>query len=72
MKWALSAIFLVLSFTCLPLAAQENGQALGLTNVKRFVEVLGDRLWVESEKGLGAIFFFNLAQNWPLDRAIYV
>ena len=26
MKWALSAIFLVMSFTCLPLAAQESGQ----------------------------------------------
>jgi len=26
MNWALSAIFLVMSFTCLPLAAQESGQ----------------------------------------------
>jgi len=34
-----------------------------LTNVKRFVEAIGDRLWVESEKGLGAAFFFTLPKT---------
>jgi hypothetical protein len=40
-----------------------QGAGLGLTISKAYVEMLGGKIWVESEVGKGSIFYFTLPYN---------
>lgn len=40
-----------------------QGAGLGLSISKAYVEMLGGKLWLESEKGKGSVFYFTIPHN---------
>jgi len=49
-----------------------NGAGLGLSITKAYVEMLGGKIWVESEVGEGSTFYFTLQHHAKADEKIGV
>jgi PAS domain S-box-containing protein len=47
------------------ISRQYSGTGLGLTISKNLVELLGGKIWLESERGQGAVFYFTLPVILP-------
>jgi signal transduction histidine kinase len=45
------------------LSRRAGGTGLGLSITKKFIEMHGGEIWVESELGKGATFYFSLPQH---------
>jgi len=45
-----------------------QGAGLGLSISKAYVEMLGGKIWVESEEGIGSTFYFTLPYNAEPDK----
>ncbi len=51
------------------IAREFGGTGLGLSITKRFVEMHGGRVWIESEVGIGSTFYFSVPLRLEAGRA---
>jgi signal transduction histidine kinase len=56
----LEAIFTEFQQADSSITREAQGSGLGLAIARRFVEMHGGRIWVESELGVGSVFWFTL------------
>jgi hypothetical protein len=49
-----------------------QGAGLGLAITKAYIEMLGGKIWVESEEGIGSTFYFTLPYNAKTTKEIVV
>jgi PAS domain S-box-containing protein len=49
---------------------QYEGLGLGLSITKSYVEVLGGRIWLESEEGNGAAFYFTIPNSFQTEELV--
>ncbi len=49
-----------------------QGSGLGLAISKSYVEMLGGKMWVESEEGIGSTFYFTLPVNFSENKKAVV
>jgi signal transduction histidine kinase len=50
---------------------RHGGSGLGLSISKRFVEMHGGEMWLESQVGVGTTFFFRLPRETPLPADLF-
>lgn len=48
---------------------KSSGMGLGLSIVKRYSEIAGGRVWFESEKGKGSVFFVELPVKFTVEKS---
>ena len=58
-------------FQTLASKEEQASAGVGLTLVKKIVELYGGRVWVESEVGKGSTFFFTFPQKSETDVPLY-
>jgi CheY-like chemotaxis protein len=68
----LEAVFDVFSQADSSTTRQYGGSGLGLSISKQLVEIMGGKVWVESETGTGSAFHFTVQFHMPTPRKVKV